>query len=83
MCLRRRSAEAEESYRKRVAVAGEQRRSEREQADDEVAKDAIAMSGPYIDPSTLDKHIYRSSNPDMWRTQDGFSVSVGKKTKGK
>lgn len=82
LCLRRRSAAAESRYKKRVAAAGEQRRQEREEIEEQLAKDAIRMSGPYVDPSTMDKHIYRSSNRDMWRTSDGFNVSAGKRRKG-
>lgn len=71
--IRRREFVAERRFKSRVRRATEDREKERTvKVSEEIPKDAILMSGPYVDPAKIEDYIYRTSNPKKWLTASGF-----------
>ena len=69
--IRKRNAEAQKRHVTRYSSAV-QMSSERATAGDGKSMRTMA---PYVEPTTLETHMYRSSDPQKWITSSGFDVS--------
>jgi hypothetical protein len=74
--IQRRGAAAEKRFRRLAEQARRSREAQHKHAE-EIPKDVIAMSGPYVEPAKLESYLYRSVAPQKWVAGD-FSLKDSK-----